>query len=197
MLVKSTLALLLLNALLACAAPTAEAETAPILDARASEFPHLNARACAPIHIIAARASTEDPGAGVIGSLATFIQNDRPGTTLETVDYPATLTDYAASSASGTAALKIQLIAYVNACPNSKVVLLGYSQVSSDNKGSAMDSADLDRVLILLVMLSVVVEVELLARQRLLFPPRSAPRLLLLYKWGSSPRKGKTRNSRD
>lgn len=84
---------------------------------------------CAPIHIIAARASTESPGPGVIGSLATLIENDHSGTTLESVNYPATLDNYASSSAQGTAALTSQLTAYVNSCPDSKVILLGYSQV--------------------------------------------------------------------
>ena len=96
----------------------------------AATIPQLQPRAtCAPIHIIAARASTEAPGPGAIGSLATLIQNAHAGTDLESVDYPATLDNYDSSSAQGTAALTSQLTKYTAACPDAKVVLLGYSQV--------------------------------------------------------------------
>lgn len=47
--------------------------------------------ACTPIHIIAARGSTESPGPGAMGSLATLIQAAYPGTDLESISYPALL----------------------------------------------------------------------------------------------------------
>ncbi|KAL9119013.1 MAG: hypothetical protein Q9187_004433 [Circinaria calcarea] len=104
--------------------------------------------ACTPIHIIAARGSTEAPGPGAIGSLATLIQAANPGTDLESITYPALLgkiewrprkivgsmltrtnvVPYDFSSSAGTAAVSSQLTAYVRRCPSSKVVLLGYSQ---------------------------------------------------------------------
>lgn len=97
--------------------------------------------ACAPIHIIAARGSTEAPGPGAIGSLATLIQAANPGTDLESITYPALLSKlerrsrkivgsmliktnvvpYDLSSSAGTAAVSSQLTAYVKRCPNSKV----------------------------------------------------------------------------
>lgn len=85
---------------------------------------------CAAVHIIAARASTEPPGEGIIGALVTQVQN-QSGQTVSTaaVDYPATLTDYADSSAQGTTATKALLTNQANACPNQKIVLVGYSQV--------------------------------------------------------------------
>ncbi|CAG8953900.1 hypothetical protein HYFRA_00010861 [Hymenoscyphus fraxineus] len=90
--------------------------------------PITQAADCAANHIIIARASTEQPGPGVIGSLATLVTQDFPGTTMESVVYPATLENYANSSAMGTAGMKKLLTTYVDACPTSKVVLMGYSQ---------------------------------------------------------------------
>lgn len=85
---------------------------------------------CAAVHIIAARASTEPPGAGIIGALVQQVQQESVQTVSTTsVDYPATLTDYADSSAQGTSATKTLLTNQANACPNQKIVLVGYSQV--------------------------------------------------------------------
>lgn len=83
---------------------------------------------CPTTHIIAARASTEQPGPGIIGSLATLVQQANTGTDLASVDYPATLDNYASSSSMGTAALTQMLTNFTSQCPQSKVVLLGYSQ---------------------------------------------------------------------
>ena len=95
---------------------------APILEQRQSS--------CAAIHIIAARGSTEAPGPGSLSTLATLIQAAYPGTDLESIVYPALLYPYDESSSNGTAAVTSQLTEYVNECPDSKVVLIGYSQVS-------------------------------------------------------------------
>ena len=84
---------------------------------------------CAQVHIIAARASTEQPGAGIIGSLVTLVQdNSKQTVSTDSVDYPATLNNYASSSAQGTSALKTQLTNQANRCPSQKIVLMGYSQ---------------------------------------------------------------------
>lgn len=95
---------------------------APLLEHRQSS--------CAPVHIIAARGSNEAPGPGAMASLAALIQAAYPGTDLESINYPAKLFPYDDSSAQGTAATTSQLTNYVNACPNSKIVMIGYSQVS-------------------------------------------------------------------
>ncbi|GME29270.1 putative carbohydrate esterase family 5 protein [Neofusicoccum parvum] len=84
---------------------------------------------CAPIHLIIARASTEPPGPGMIGSLAEKIIAANPGATNESISYPATLDDYQDSSAQGTAAMTKQLTDYATACPCAQIVLMGYSQV--------------------------------------------------------------------
>lgn len=95
-----------------------------------SAIPHNGSGGCATVHIIAARASGEDPGPGIIGALVTQVQGASAQTVSTTsVVYPATLTDYADSSAAGTAAVKVLLTEQVGRCPNQKIVLVGYSQV--------------------------------------------------------------------
>lgn len=84
---------------------------------------------CAAVTVITARASTEAAGEGITGALAQAIQNDSQQTVRRaSVNYPATLNNYANSSLQGINALKSQLTNLVNSCPNTKVVLLGYSQ---------------------------------------------------------------------
>lgn len=84
---------------------------------------------CGQVAIITARASTEQPGEGITGALVTQIVNSSSQTVSRaSVSYPATLNNYASSSAQGVSALKTQLTNEVNSCPNAKVVLLGYSQ---------------------------------------------------------------------
>lgn len=85
---------------------------------------------CAQVHIIAARASTELPGPGIIGALVEAVQSrSSQSVSTNSVSYPASLTDYADSSAAGTAALKTLLTSQANRCPSQKIVLVGYSQV--------------------------------------------------------------------
>ncbi|TVY29324.1 Acetylxylan esterase [Lachnellula hyalina] len=85
--------------------------------------------ACATgIHMIVARGSTEAAGQGLIGQVATAVQNAVPGSDSEAVDYPASLTDYLGSEASGVADMTKLIQAYAAKCPDSKIGLLGYSQ---------------------------------------------------------------------
>lgn len=84
---------------------------------------------CADVHVIAARASTEAPGAGIIGSLVSRVQStSRQTVSTDAVDYPALLNPYAPSAAEGTRALAGQLTRQVTTCPDQKIVLVGYSQ---------------------------------------------------------------------
>ena len=90
---------------------------------------------CAPVHIIAARGSNEAPGPGSFGAIVTGVQNQsKQQVSTSSVSYVATLTNYASSSANGTAALTLQLTAQVNQCPGQKIVLIGYSQVGSTSR---------------------------------------------------------------
>jgi hypothetical protein len=73
--------------------------------------------ACTTVRMIAARASTEAPGDGVIGSLVTLIQNDvTVSVSQEAVVYPATLTNYSSSVAQGDSAIKWQFATDVANC---------------------------------------------------------------------------------
>ncbi|HEX6355426.1 cutinase family protein [Actinophytocola sp.] len=84
---------------------------------------------CADVHVITARGSTEAPGEGSTGALVTQIVNTSDQTlSRAAVDYPATLTNYANSSAQGVSALTTQLTNQVRECPDQKIVLAGFSQ---------------------------------------------------------------------
>lgn len=83
---------------------------------------------CAPVHLLVARGSTESPGDGQLASLANLIIRANPGATQEAIVYPALLSPYGPSVGNGTKAVQSQLTAYVQKCPNAKIVLLGYSQ---------------------------------------------------------------------
>lgn len=87
------------------------------------------------VHMIVARASTENPGEGIIGAVATMVKAALPGSDSEAVVYPATLTDYQASESSGVAAMTKLVQDYAAMCPDSKIAVMGYSQgaqVSAD-----------------------------------------------------------------
>jgi acetylxylan esterase len=84
---------------------------------------------CTDVHIIATRASTERPGAGIIGSLVTAVKAaTSQSVSTATTDYPATLSNYTSSEAKGVTALKQLVEAQVQQCPAQKLVLMGYSQ---------------------------------------------------------------------
>jgi hypothetical protein len=87
------------------------------------------ATTCTAVGIITARASGEAAGEGITGALVDQIINTSTQTVSRaSVSYPATLNNYASSSAQGVSALTTQLTAAVQNCPDQKIVLLGYSQ---------------------------------------------------------------------
>ncbi|PBP16686.1 carbohydrate esterase family 5 protein [Diplocarpon rosae] len=111
---KSSFALLGL-ATLAAAAPTLEErQTGGCVPAGA-------------VHMIVARASTEIAGQGIIGQVATMVQNALPGSDSVAVNYPATLQNYQSSESQGVTAMKTLITNYVSQCPTSKIALLGPS----------------------------------------------------------------------
>lgn len=92
-------------------------------------FGGTQAAGCADVQIIATRASTERPGAGIIGTLVTAVESaSKRSISTATTDYPATLSNYAASESKGVAALKQLAEAAVRQCPAQQLVLMGYSQ---------------------------------------------------------------------
>jgi predicted alpha/beta-fold hydrolase len=84
---------------------------------------------CSAIHIITARASTEAPGEGMIGSIVSaVVQGSSQTISRESVNYPATLTNYDSSESRGVTDMRNKLAAQARSCPDTKIVLMGYSQ---------------------------------------------------------------------
>jgi hypothetical protein len=80
-------------------------------------------------HIVVSRASTEPPGTGILGSVAEAIVASRPGSDIAANPYPALLDPYLESESAGVGNLTDIVLGYQTCCPDSKMVLLGYSQV--------------------------------------------------------------------
>ncbi|KAJ2894712.1 acetylxylan esterase 2 [Zalerion maritima] len=102
-----------------------------------SSSPSSTASCAAGVHLIVARGSAEDPGLGRTGVVAGNVTEAISGSTVEAVEYPATIDDptYFDSEAEGNAAMGALLKSYVDKCADGKVVLMGYSQgaqVASD-----------------------------------------------------------------
>ncbi|KAJ5729779.1 uncharacterized protein N7483_004287 [Penicillium malachiteum] len=86
-----------------------------------------NSTACASVHMILGRGSTETvPGS--LESLVTLVTADFPEANYENIDYPATDETTSDSYFLGRVAAAKQLIAYREKCPESKIVVLGYSE---------------------------------------------------------------------
>jgi hypothetical protein len=89
---------------------------------------------CSPVHFIIARGSNEPQGPGTTKMLADAVAKEIPGVTTEGIVYPARLNfsnilNYLPSSGDGVKAGVNQITQYVKACPQSKVVVAGLSQV--------------------------------------------------------------------
>lgn len=85
---------------------------------------------CPSIHVFGARETTASPGFGTAGQVVNLILNAHPGATSEAINYPATGdSQYNYSVQQGVKAVTNQVTSFVNRCPNTKVVLVGYSQV--------------------------------------------------------------------
>lgn len=103
--------------------------TAPNVEARNSCSNITCTPAVGAAHIVVSRASTEAPGTGVLGSVAEAIVAARPGSDIATNPYPALLDPYLESETAGVGNLTEIVLEYQACCPDSKMVLLGYSQV--------------------------------------------------------------------
>lgn len=88
----------------------------------------VNSTACAPVHLILARGTTEGYP-GTLKTLAELITDANPGTDYESVIYPATDETSTNSYAEGLLAARNQFTAYAELCEDSKIVFLAYSQV--------------------------------------------------------------------
>lgn len=91
--------------------------------------PTANALECNDIEVVFARGTNEDPGIGrvgdaFVGNLQGMVGGRSMG--VYAVNYPASYDFLAAAAGANDASARIQYIA--NTCPNTKVVLGGYSQ---------------------------------------------------------------------
>ncbi|KAL7944237.1 carbohydrate esterase family 5 protein [Trichoderma barbatum] len=87
------------------------------------------------LYMVVARGSEEPAGTGVTGNLTSQIAAKVPNSQVVAVDYPATLSNYESSEGEGVKAMQTLLNNYGQACPGSKIAVLGYSQgaqVSTD-----------------------------------------------------------------
>ncbi|KAF5720353.1 acetylxylan esterase precursor [Fusarium mundagurra] len=79
-------------------------------------------------HIVASRGSLEPRGPGIIGAVAQQIHQRIPHSDTVSLEYPAIYNPYQPSQMEGVAALSVMLAQYVTVCPNTKIILLGFSQ---------------------------------------------------------------------
>ncbi|XEV01374.1 hypothetical protein FSHL1_006661 [Fusarium sambucinum] len=93
------------------------------------------AQSCPEIHIFGARETSVAPGFGSAGALVDMIKADHPGATSEAIDYPACggqascgNVEYGASAKQGTEAVTTAVNGLNERCPDTKIVMIGYSQ---------------------------------------------------------------------
>jgi acetylxylan esterase len=96
----------------------------------------LAAAQCPQVHVFGARETTVPPGYGTSGPVVNSIVAAYPGATSEAINYPACggqascgSVSYASSAVQGVAAVASQVNSFNQQCPNTVLVLVGYSQV--------------------------------------------------------------------
>lgn len=94
--------------------------------------------ACAPVNIIVARGSLEAQGAGLLGNIAMNASMQIPGSVITPLVYPAQLDPYPPSVSAGVMNMTTLLNQQAQQCPQSKLVLMGYSQVCVDREVDVM-----------------------------------------------------------
>ncbi|EPS29233.1 Acetylxylan esterase 2 [Penicillium oxalicum] len=94
-------------------------------------------RSCPSIHIFGARETSVSPGYGSAGTVVNSILSAYPGSTAEAINYPACggqascgYLSYSNSVQQGINAVTTAVNRFNSECPNSKIVLVGYSQGS-------------------------------------------------------------------
>ncbi|CAK7226937.1 1 carbohydrate esterase [Sporothrix bragantina] len=98
---------------------------------------------CPPVHVFGARETTVSPGYGTSKGLVDMVVRANPGATSEPIAYPACGgqsscggASYDSSASQGTAAVVKAVTSLNQRCPDTKIVLVGYSQ-----GGQIMDNA--------------------------------------------------------
>ncbi|KAI3329078.1 carbohydrate esterase family 5 protein [Xylariaceae sp. AK1471] len=86
-------------------------------------------QSCSNLHIFGARETTAPPGFGTSATIVNMIQRANPGATTESIIYPAAGGNmYSASVAVGVGAVARQTNSFFEKCPNTTLVVVGYSQ---------------------------------------------------------------------
>ncbi|KAF8148705.1 putative acetyl xylan esterase [Crassisporium funariophilum] len=92
-------------------------------------------RACPNIHIFGARETTAPAGYGTAGVVVNLVLNAHPGSTAEAINYPACGgqstcggVSYANSVIAGVKAVAAAVNSFSSQCPQTQLVLVGYSQ---------------------------------------------------------------------
>lgn len=85
---------------------------------------------CPSVHIFGARETTAPPGYGEAEQLIDNIISANSGATAEAINYPASGDNppYAESRSEGVSAVNSQVQSFASQCPDTKIVLVGYSQ---------------------------------------------------------------------
>jgi acetylxylan esterase len=132
-------------------------------------------QSCPAIHIFGARETTAPAGYGTAGQFVNLILNAYSGSTAEAIDYPAQGDSaYGSSVRTGTQNIANQINAFNKKCPNSKLVVVGYSQVCTLANSECWSSANQTRAPKSATMLYVAAEI----RTRALQTPVHCSRLL-------------------
>jgi acetylxylan esterase len=88
-------------------------------------------QACPKVYVFGARESTVPQGYGSSQAMISLIQGAYPGTGSEAIVYPAAGGNaYGSSVTAGITAVVNQVQSFANRCPDSKIVMVGYSQGS-------------------------------------------------------------------
>lgn len=92
---------------------------------------------CPGVHVFGARETTVSPGYGSSSTVVNLVLQTYPGSTSEAIVYPACggqascgSIAYGTSANQGTAAVASAVNSFYQKCPNTQLVLVGYSQVS-------------------------------------------------------------------
>lgn len=93
-------------------------------------------QSCPKIHVFGARETTVSQGYGSSSTVVNAVVSAYPGTTSEAIVYPACGgqsscggASYASSQSTGTKAVVDAVTAFNKKCPDTQIVLVGYSQV--------------------------------------------------------------------
>lgn len=95
------------------------------------------AQNCPDVHVFGARETTVSPGFGSAGTVVDAVLSAYPGATSEAIDYPACGGQdscggiaYGDSVLQGVDAVAQAVNSFNTECPDTSIVLVGYSQVS-------------------------------------------------------------------